>query len=113
MILLIIIATGILAAVFATQNTQVTSITFINYTIPQVPVYAIALVSLFVGILIFWLVNLLRVFSTNWALRGKDKSLDETKKEVVDLTKEIHQLEIENTKLKSKLGEPEIDEKSI
>ena len=38
---------------------------------------------------------------TSFAMHGKDNKIKQTKSEVVDLTKQIHQLELENERLKN------------
>jgi uncharacterized integral membrane protein len=113
MILILIIISGIAAAFFATQNTQVTSITFATYTVTNIPVYLIALTALLAGILLFWIVNLIRSFSMGLSMRGKEQTISETRKENVELAKEIHKLEIENTRLKTQLGEEEKDQNAL
>lgn len=110
--LLILILFGGLAAYFATQNTQAVSITLASNIFPNIPLYVIVLVALFIGILVSFVISLVGSFSSSLTIFSKDSKIKETKREVAELTKRIHHLELENTELKTELHKP-VDEKSL
>jgi len=111
--LILVVLSGILAALFATQNTDPVSIIVASYTLNDIPMYLIVLGSLLLGLLLssiislvnsisssFTLISLVNSISSSFTLHGKDAKIKETKKTLVELTKQIHQLELENARLK-------------
>lgn len=113
LILLILIISGIGAALFATQNTQGVSITLAGYTFTDLPMYLIVLGTLLIGIVISWIISLAGSISSLLTIHGKESAIKETKKELTDLTKRIHELELENTKLLVETGKSSVDEESL
>ena len=91
-----------LVAYFATQNTGTISLQFASYSWTGIPVYIIVLTSLLTGLVFAWIFHLLNEISSSFAMRGKNKTIKEGKDENLELTKKVHQLEIENTKLSTK-----------
>ncbi len=69
------------------------------YTFSNIPLFYVIVGSLLVGLIFSYLVYLVHAISTAFKLRGKDKEIKNNKNEVLELTKRIHQLEIENEKL--------------
>lgn len=112
-VLLILIVAGIGAAVFATQNTITTSLTFGDYMLREIPVYLVALGSLLIGIFVSWVIHVINILSDRITTRGKDGSISNAKREIAELNKEIHKLELENTRLKTRLGEDDSDDNSL
>lgn len=88
-----------LVAYFATQNTGIISLQFASHAWTGIPIYIIVLTSLLAGLLFAWIFHLLNAISSSFAIRGKNKAIKEGKNENLELTKKVHQLEIENTKL--------------
>lgn len=88
-----------LVAYFATQNTGTISLQFASYSWTGIPIYIIVLTSLLAGLLFAWIFHLLNAISSSFALRRKNKLIKEGKNENLELTKKVHKLEIENTKL--------------
>lgn len=112
-VLLILIVFAIGAALFATQNTIQTSITFGQYTFQNLPVYLITLGALLVGIFVSAIVYLINSIMAGFSMRGTNGTLSSANKEIAELNKEIHQLELENTRLKTQLGEIDDDDNSL
>jgi hypothetical protein len=67
----------------------------------DIPLFYIIIGSLLIGLGLSYLYALIRSISTGFTMRKKDKKIKETKSEIVDLTKRIHQLELENERLKN------------
>jgi len=99
-------------AYFATQNTQHVSVSVAGYHITAIPLYVVILIALLSGIFISWLFSMAGSISSFITIRGKDKVIKDKKRESTDLTKRVHQLELENEKLKTQLHISG-DEKSI
>jgi len=101
-------------AYFATQNVSVVSLRFGPYVLTGVPVYVALLCALLLGLIIAWIFHLIPSFSSHVALHGKERELKEADREIAQLTKTIHQLELDNARLRVKAGEEEsADDKSL
>lgn len=112
MITLILLVLGsIAAALFATQNTTFGVITFGSYHL-QVPIYLIVLISTLIGLLVSAVITFISSIVASLEIHGKDSKIKEGKKTVAELTKHIHQLELENVQLKTELDRLP-DDKSI
>ncbi len=110
--LIILVVFGIGVAYFATQNTQTVSITAANYSLTGIPLYFIVLVSLLLGFVVSWVLSFFDVISSALKLRGKESTIKDANKQIADLTKRVHQLELENERLKAESGHP-TDDKSL
>lgn len=101
--LIIVLISAITVAFFATQNTQEVFISFGNYRFSGIPMYFVVLIALLLGILVSWLISLFGSVSSFFALHGVNKEIQSSEKSVVELTKKVHQLELENERLKTEL----------
>jgi len=70
------------------------------YTISNVPLFYVIIGSLLIGLVISFLMQLLKNISNAFILRSKKKEIKTSQEEILELTKRIHQLELENEKLK-------------
>lgn len=102
LILLVILALGF--SYFATENTQLSTITLAGYTLTPVPLYILTGVTLLLGLSLSWLISLLDSLSSALKLRGKEHVIKDAKTTIQELTKKINQLEIENAKLVGRSG---------
>ena len=81
-------------------NLELVSLNFGQYTIPDVPLFYVIVGSLLTGLILSYIMQSLTGISTYFKLRDKSKEIKMGQDEVLSLTKRIHQLEIENEKLK-------------
>ncbi len=100
--LIVLVIFGIGVAYFATQNTQSIAITILSYPIRSVPLYLIVLGSLLLGFVVSWIISLVDVISSALKIHGKESTIKEANKKIAELNKRIHQLELENERLKGK-----------
>ncbi|OGK57063.1 hypothetical protein A3J15_01965 [Candidatus Roizmanbacteria bacterium RIFCSPLOWO2_02_FULL_38_10] len=98
--LLLLALFGIIAAIFATQNSINVSIMLFGYSIKAIPLYLIVSGSILIGLLLSFIISFVNSISTSFRLHGKDVKIKETKKTVIDLTKRNRELELEIAKLK-------------
>ena len=110
--LIVLFVFGIGVAFFATQNTQAISITFANYSLNGIPLYIIVLISLLLGFAVSWIISLFDIISSAFKIRGKESTIKDANKQISELTKRVHQLELENERLKAESGHPR-DDKSL
>ena len=74
----------------------------------DIPLFYIIIGSLLIGLVLSYLVHLVRAISNSFILHGKNKEIRKDEDEILKLTKLVHQLELENEKLKHFSGnEPE------
>ncbi|MCX6704952.1 MAG: LapA family protein [Candidatus Woesebacteria bacterium] len=78
------------------------------YTFFDIPLFYVIVASVIFGLVLSYFVYLVRSISTSFTMRGKNKEIKENKEEVLELTKNVHQLELENEKQKNnKNAEPQ------
>jgi len=78
------------------------------YVFPDIPLFYVIIGSFIIGLVLSYLVQLVGSISTSFTLHGKNKEIKKDEDEILELTKRVHQLELENEKLKHVTGnEPE------
>lgn len=101
-------------AYFATQNTTTLTLHLSSYTLTGIPIYLVMLGSLLIGLLFAWIFQILNAISSSWAWRNKENALKQEKKSNLELIKQVHQLELENTKLAAKKDNKDVlDDNSL
>lgn len=110
--LIVLFIIGIGVAFFATQNTQTIAINLSSYHFAGIPLYLIVLGSLLLGFVISWIISFVDVISQALKIHRKESTIKGANKLIADLTKRVHQLELENERLKAESGHPS-DDKSM
>lgn len=77
------------------------SVNFGTFIVPNVPLFYVIIGSVLFGLILSYLVHLVSSVSASLTLRSKDNELKKEKQEVLELTKRVHQLELENEKQKN------------
>ncbi len=88
-------------AYFAIQNAYGVPLVVANNIFPSVPLYAIIIGSVLVGILLASLISSMDSLSAYMRLRGKEQTIQEDQKAIHDLQEKVQHLEIENAQLKN------------
>jgi uncharacterized integral membrane protein len=101
-LIILLLVFGILAALFAVQNTLHVDVTLLGYTLHQIPLYLIMLGSLLAGILVSSVFNISNSISSSLTIHGKDVKIKKSKSTETDLNSRIHHLELENANLKGR-----------
>src|SRR4030043_1716685 len=104
LVLVVAIIFGLAFAVFANFNTQPVDINFIKYVLRGVPLYLVILAPLLIGVFVSYIVYLIRALSSDLTVSEYKDEVKKLKAELTEVTKEAHQLELENTKIKAKGG---------
>ncbi len=112
LIILILVAGSALVYLSRFNYTPVT-VNLIWYTLSDIPLFYVIIGSLLVGLVLSYLVYLINEISTSMTINGKDNEIKKNKNEVLDLTKRVHQLELENEKLKRKANLKSADPNSL
>ena len=104
--LIVLLLLGLVFGVFAVQNTQHVTVSFFNVSIKDVPVYLVMIIPLITGLTVAWIISLVGTFSHFLAMRGKNSTINESKKNVAMLNARITELENENEELKAQINSP-------
>jgi uncharacterized integral membrane protein len=79
-----------------------------GYIFTDIPLFYVIVGSLLTGLVLSYLVYLFQAISTSLTMRGKNKKIKSGKDEILELTRRVHQLELENRGLQQLSGnEPE------
>ncbi len=84
-----------------------------DYPVLDLPLYMIVIGSLLLGVCIAWIISFVGSVSSSFKIRGKESALKDAKRTIAELTKRVHQLELQNVELKTKTGDVEEDETSL
>jgi cell shape-determining protein MreC len=91
---------GLAFGLFATSNTEFTTLRFGTYIIPQIPIYMVVFGSLLIGLLAAWLLSSLEQISSWMALNQQTRRIKQSESAIQSLQTQIHSLEVENARLK-------------
>lgn len=91
---------GISLALFATQNTAGASLNLYSYPLSNIPLYLIVFGSMLLGVIISLIFNLVDAVGSFFTIQGKNSQIRATAKTNEDLRRSIHDLEIENARLR-------------
>ena len=111
--LILFIAFGLIFGYFATLNTSSVTVHFGWSSLEYIPLYLLVLSSLALGVLFSGLFYFFKSLP-HWFSKNKVKQeVADLKDENTNLLKKIHQLELENTRLKTQTGEVTDDDDSL
>lgn len=108
LVLILLLVVGSILVYISKFNFMPVSVNLGLYAFSDIPLFYVIVGSLVIGLVLSYLLYLVHAISTSFTLRGKDNAIKKNKNEVLELTKRVHQLELENEKLKhSSNVEPE------
>lgn len=102
LVLLIIFGAGV--AFFTLQNTTPVTLTLAQTTFKNVPLFLVMIGSLLTGVLIAGVIYVVQLLSSSLTIWGKDKKIKAAETQTGELLKKVHQLELENERLKKDQG---------
>jgi uncharacterized integral membrane protein len=105
MTLLLIVVLSVVFSIFATQNTGLVTLNFGGYFIPTLPIYLSILIPVILTLLVALTIQVVRNLSTILTIRNQKGTIRNLKRELAEITKECHKLELENAKFKAEQGE--------
>ena len=111
LILLLVFGSGL--AYLALQNTTDVTFHILNYTFPDVPLFFVIIGSMLGGVLLSYIFYMIHSISSALKIHGKDKKIKNTEKNVSELTKKIHQLELEKESLKKESRVAQAGDKAL
>jgi len=106
--LILLLVVGSILVYISKFNFMPVTVNLGVYVISNIPLFYVIVGALVFGLMLSYSVYLVQAISTAFVIRGKDNKIKNNKDEVLELTKRVHQLELENEKLKHNTdGEPE------
>ncbi len=90
-------------------NQELVSVNIGIYSSPTIPLFYVIVGSMLIGIILSYILQTIRNVTTYFEIRRKSQQIKSNKAEIIDLTKTVHQLELENEKLKHtgpEVGDP-------
>lgn len=99
--LILLLVAGSVLVYVSKYNFEPVSINLGMYSVSDIPLFYVIVGSLLVGLLLSYVIFLINSISTKLVMRAKDKEIKNGKDEVLELTKRVHQLELENEKIKN------------
>lgn len=100
LILILFLIVGSMFAYLSQHNLTPVSVHFGPYLFSNIPLFYVIMASMLAGLVLSYAIYLIHTISTSFVLRGKEHEIKKEKDEVLELTKRVHQLELENEKLK-------------
>jgi uncharacterized integral membrane protein len=113
LLLIFLLVFGTTVAFVALQNPTPVTLHIFTYTVADLPLFYVMVGAMLVGILLAYVLYLVRSISAALTIRDKDKKIKDDAKELTRLTKENHQLELENVRLKTEANPLIIDDRSL
>jgi uncharacterized integral membrane protein len=99
LLLILLLVVGAALAYVSNYNLMPVTVNLGLYTFLNVPLFYVIVGSVVVGLLLSYIAYLIHAISASLALQAKARELKTSKEEVLELTKRVHQLELENEKL--------------
>jgi uncharacterized membrane protein len=101
LILIFLLVVGGIMVYLAQNNLMVVPLHLGTYVFSDIPLFYIIIGSLLTGLGLAYLIYVVNSIFTAFTMHGKDNKIKQGKSDIVDLTKRIHQLELENERLKN------------
>mgnify|MGYP001610331697 FL=1 len=99
--LILLLVVGSAMAYLSQNNLMLVPLHLGTYTFSDIPLFYIIIGSLLTGLGLAYLIYIVHSIFTAISMHGKDNKIKQGKSDIVDLTKRIHQLELENERLKN------------
>lgn len=101
LILILFLIVGSAMVYLAQNNLTPVTLHLSSYIFPNIPLFYIIVGSVLAGLVLAYLSYLVHSIFVGFTIREKENKIKKSKSEIVDLTKRIHQLELENERLKN------------
>lgn len=98
--IIILLVAGSVFAYISKDNLTPVTLNVAQYTFANIPLFYVIVGSLLVGLVLSYIVQIIGSIATAFVLRGNRQTIKSSQDEILELTKRIHQLELENEKLK-------------
>lgn len=113
LLLILILVSGSLLVYLSQSNLTPVALQFGPYVFPNIPLFYVIVGSLVIGLGLSYIFYLVHAISNSLAMRSKDTVIKKNRNTVAELTKRVHQLELENEKLKRKSSGTPVDPNAL
>lgn len=100
LMLILFLVVGAVLAYLSQHNLTPVTVNVGPYIFSGIPLFYVIIGSVITGLVVAYVFYLTHLISTTLKLRGKKQEIKKNKDQVLELTKRVHQLELENEKLK-------------
>lgn len=100
LIIILLLILGATLAYLSKFNLMPVSVNLGTHVFDDIPLFYVIIASLLIGMIFSYLMFSFHNIAAFFTLRGKKNEIKKNKGDVLELTKRIHQLELENEKLK-------------
>lgn len=112
LILILFLVIGAVMVYLAQNNLTLVTLHLGTYVLSDIPLFYIIIGSLLTGLGLAYLIFIFNSIFTAFTMHGKDNKIKQGKSDIVGLTKQIHQLELENERLKNNSTVIELQDKN-
>ena len=113
LVLILLLAVGSGLVYLSRFNFTPVTVNLGYYVFADIPLFYVITGSLLLGLVLSYVFYLINAISAHLKLKGKESEIKKNKDEVLELTKRVHQLELENEKLKNGSSTAEVDPKAL
>jgi len=106
LLIILLLIVGSILAYISHSNLMPVTVNLGPYVFANIPLFYVIVGSLLTGLVLSYILYLVHAISDSFIIRGKEQQIKKNKAEVLELTKRVHQLELENEKLKHLPAEP-------
>lgn len=99
LLLILLLIVGSVLVYISQYNFVPVTVNLGLYTFSNIPLFYVIVGSLLTGLVLSYAVYLVHEISMSFTMHGKDNEIKKGKNEGLELTKRVHQLELENKKL--------------
>ena len=111
-ILILLLVAGAIMVYLAQNNLMLVPLHLGGYVFSDIPLFYIIIGSLLTGLGLAYLIYLVNSIFTAFSMHKKDTAIKQGKSEIIELTKQIHKLELENERLKNNSAVTEPQDKN-
>ncbi len=101
LILILLLVVGAIMAYLAQNNSMLVTVRLGTSVLSGIPLFYVIVGCLLTGLGLAYVIYLVNSIFTAFSMHRKDTAIKHGKSDIVDLTKRIHQLELENERLKN------------
>ena len=101
LILILLLVVGSILVYISKFNFELVSVNLGFYVFNNIPLFYVIVGSVVFGLVLSYLAYLFHSIFTSYTIRSKNHEIKKNKEEVLDLTKQVHQLELDKEKIKN------------
>lgn len=100
LMLILLLVVGSLLAYLSNDNFTPVAVHIGPTVFTDIPLFYLIVGAMVTALVLAYLIYLIDAITVSFAMRAKDRELKNAKDDVLELTKRVHQLELDNEKLK-------------